>query len=309
MESLRSPREYKRALADATTAYHAKALSCFVNLQELRNTLSWGGDWMRSNQRKRHNRGSEWFIFTVMEPAREAYRNRPPSGLSSFLSLLQMATSTSPGCQLSYNSMTFASAHEAAFEIARDLAFDCMGSGEWPLEMSEDRRCQICANLSSVAMASLPPEMMADIERRLDEEKSATLLFISTHPDPESLVDIIGLLLPQAEARTIGWKEANVIAERLFAEDPNFAKLGVRKGAAAIGCKVGVYRKTPFWARLMAAKGPAKGRPSVVSLSSSLESTLGENDEALEALIREQSADFEDSPLVNSRRRPVVRRN
>lgn len=77
----------------------------------------------------------------------------------------------------------------------------------------------------------------------------------------------------------------------------------------AIGCSGSYVRSLPAWRAYYAKHGPKQeGAPKAVAFTSEVEATVGKPDAALMALIAEQAADDEGSPLDSTRRGKRPRR-
>lgn len=108
-------------------------------------------------------------------------------------------------------------------------------------------------------------------------------------------------------------EDANQKALELAGSDPTFLLKTQRKWAEAIGCSPATVGNTTLWKQTM--KRSDRGRkgkppkPKLVTLTDTLESTLGKPDEevTLERLIADQNADFESSPVDEIGWSPVVR--
>jgi hypothetical protein len=102
---------------------------------------------------------------------------------------------------------------------------------------------------------------------------------------------------------------ANEKMMALAKNNPDFVKKGIHDMAKEIGCSSSTIHKTSFWRTLRDQTGRSRNKntPKVVSLTDSLEATVGEGDEheILERLIQEQNADHEPSPLESSSPRYV----
>lgn len=107
--------------------------------------------------------------------------------------------------------------------------------------------------------------------------------------------------------------KANKRALELAAEDFAFLNKGYRDWGDKIGCKGSLVRKTALWKFVMKARnGEASQRGEshkTVSLTPAMLAKYGEEDEELQALINEQHADYEPSPLDPSGKSPVAWRD
>src|SRR5262249_23970759 len=101
--------------------------------------------------------------------------------------------------------------------------------------------------------------------------------------------------------RRITAKETNSKAMELAEADGAFVERTLRECVAAIGCSVGVVAKVRLGkaTRRKTGRGTKDGvaAPKVVSLTPSLEATVGDEGPELNRLVAEQRADMEPSPL------------
>lgn len=106
---------------------------------------------------------------------------------------------------------------------------------------------------------------------------------------------------PRPESRGTGRKkvsldEANKIAMKLAAKDPQFITGSAPEWAKGIGCSVGLVPRLPLWDKVMEEtgrgrrKGPLQGK--VVSFDETIESRAGEIDAELNRLIEEQATEI-----------------
>ncbi len=108
--------------------------------------------------------------------------------------------------------------------------------------------------------------------------------------------------------KRISTAEANLRAREAL-KNPKLRS--VRKLAKAIGCSAGRIPKLPAWRAYQEELNKPKlpTAPRAVSLTDGVLANEGRDDEALEKLIHEQQADYEESPLVsNARKQPRRRR-
>lgn len=93
-----------------------------------------------------------------------------------------------------------------------------------------------------------------------------------------------------SKRRKITAGEANVKARDYLAAHP---EADARELAKGISCSVGLTNRLPAWRAVQEQrnKGRKPKKPKAVSLTSNLESTIGEDDDELQRLMAEQGAD------------------
>lgn len=97
------------------------------------------------------------------------------------------------------------------------------------------------------------------------------------------------------------WQRVDKRMRDLLMEDPNRASLPQREWARQVGCKPGLVAKVlakEFWQKVVNnTRHQRSPVPNTVSFRDSHESAVGELDVTLEDLVREQTDDYEPSPL------------
>lgn len=116
-------------------------------------------------------------------------------------------------------------------------------------------------------------------------EQQAALIDQQTAGGPE----VVG------KRNKVSRKEANIRAREAL---KNPKTRSVRKLAQAIGCSPALAGETDAWKAYQEAKKKPRA-PKAVGLTDAIEAGMGQPDGELNQLIAEQTADFEESPLVS----------
>jgi hypothetical protein len=106
-------------------------------------------------------------------------------------------------------------------------------------------------------------------------------------------------------------EKATIKAMELAEQDKGFLRLGPSDMAERIGCSVGLIYKIDLLDRAITLSGRRRAshpRPKVITLTPQVENSIGRSDESLHELLRDQANDFEESPLVETRKKTRTRR-